>query len=355
MSGSISSKRKSIGICFIGLIVLSNYQAYTLPIVPAIPKEMVLGSLLDFLIVIPVITYFFIIRKRYSLTYIFPVIIAGYIAARFIIPSDYLQSFAFISYILVAGEIAFLCLELFILYKIARKLPKIMKRYKEYKLEFLNFSYAIDKAIDATLKRTVAVNVIVSECKLLYYALFAWCTKPLENKNTFSYHKKTGAIAFYIMLIHATVIESIGFHYLLHQWNPVLAWILLILNIYGMLYFLAEIQAIRKNPYIMTEKEIIIQVGLGKKIVVPFAQIEEITFYKGDVLTKEEEKEVFEATIMEFIKEPATFEIKLKAPLKAQLLYGFTKSANRVHVNADDERKFYEAIVEKLEQSERNI
>ncbi|WP_410982886.1 hypothetical protein [Bacillus cereus] len=354
MSSSIPRKRRIISIGFIALIVISNYLAYTLPIVPAVPKEMVLGSLLDFLIVIPVITYFFIIRKRYSLTYIFPVIIAGYLAARFIIPNNYLQSFSFVSYILVAGEIAFLCLELFILYKIARKLPEIIKRYKEYKLEFLNFSYAIDKAFDATLKRTVAVNVIVSECKLLYYALFSWRIKPLENKNTFSYHKKTGAVAFYIMLIHATLIESIGFHYLLHQWNPVLAWILLILNIYGILYFLAEIQAIRKNPYILTEQEIIIQVGLGKKIIVPFAKIEEITFYKGDVLTKEEEKDVFEATLTEFIKEPATFELKLKAPLKVQLLYGFSKTVNRVHVNADDERKFYEAIVEKLEQSKRN-
>ncbi|MCI0765045.1 hypothetical protein [Bacillus sp. TL12] len=349
MSESISRTRKSIWIAVIALIVLSNYLAYALPIVPAVPKEMVLGSLLDFLIVIPVITYFFILRKRYSLTYIFPVVIAGYIAARFVIPSDYLQLFSFVSYILVAGEIAFLALELFILYKIAKALPKIIRCYKQYKNEYPSFSFAIDKAFETTLKRNTIVDVIVSECKLFYYALFSWRTKMPESEYVFSYHKKTGAIPFYIMLIHATLIESIGFHYLLHQWNPVLAWILLILNIYGILYFLAEIQAIRTNPYIMTETEMIIQVGFGRKIVVPFSQIEEITFYNGEALTKEEEKEVFEATVMEFIKEPATFEIKLKEPLTAQLLYGFTKKVNRVHVNVDDERKFYEAIVEKLE------
>ncbi|MBC6973111.1 hypothetical protein H9I32_12200 [Bacillus sp. Xin] len=350
MSESISRTRKSIWIAVIALIVLSNYLAYALPIVPAVPKEMVLGSLFDFLIVIPVITYFFIIRKRYSLKHLFPVVIAGYIAARFIIPSDYFQSFSFVTYILIAGELAFLCLELFILYKIARALPKIIRCYKQYKNEYPSFSFAIDKAFDTALKRNTVVNVIVSECKLLYYALFSWRTKMSESEYVFSYHKKTGAIPFYIMLIHAILIESIGFHYLLHQWNPVLAWILLILNIYGILYFLAEIQAIRTNPYIMTETEMIIQVGFGRKIVVPFSQMEEITFYRGEALTKEEEKEVFEATVMEFIKEPATFEIKLKEPLTAQLLYGFTKKVNCVHVNVDDERKFYEAIVEKIEQ-----
>lgn len=352
MSETISRKRKSIWIGLVVIIALSNYLAYALPIVPAVPKEMVIGSLFDFLIVIPVITYFFIIRKRYSLKYLFPVVIAGYIAAKFIIPSDYFQSFSFVTYILIAGELAFLCLELFILYKIARALPKIIRCYKQYKNEYPSFAFAIDKAFEDTLKRSTVVDVIVSECKLLYYALFSWRTKMPESQHVFSYHKKTGAIPFYIMLIHATLIESIGFHYLLHQWNEIVAWILLVVNIYGILYFLAEIQALRTNPYIITETEIIIQVGFGKKIVVPFSKIEEITFYKGAAVTKEEEKEVFEATVMEFIKEPATFEMKLKEPLTAQLLYGFTKTVNRVHINVDDERRFYEAIVEKIARDE---
>lgn len=45
--------------------------------------------------------------------------------------------------------------------------------------------------------------------------------------------------------------------------------------------FLAEIQAMRKNPIIITEEQIIIQIGLGKKMVIPFTQIDKIAFYKG--------------------------------------------------------------------------
>lgn len=102
-------------------------------------KEVVLGSILDCMFVIPIITYFFIIRKRYSLTYIFPVVIAGYIFARFIIPSDYLQAFSYVSYIIVAGEIAFVCFELFLLYKIVRMLPTIRKNIKNIKVSILHF------------------------------------------------------------------------------------------------------------------------------------------------------------------------------------------------------------------------
>ncbi|HDR3945988.1 TPA: hypothetical protein QCO93_003280, partial [Bacillus anthracis] len=100
MSVTLSQRRKGIWIGLVSLILLSNYLLYALPIVPAAPKEVVLGSILDCMFVIPIITYFFIIRKRYSLTYIFPVVIAGYIFARFIIPSDYLQAFSYVSYII---------------------------------------------------------------------------------------------------------------------------------------------------------------------------------------------------------------------------------------------------------------
>ncbi|MGX5499476.1 hypothetical protein ACWKT9_09815 [Bacillus wiedmannii] len=348
MNDSLSRRRKGIWVGLVSFIVLSNYLLYALPIVPAAPKEVVLGSLLDCMFVIPVITYFFIIRKRYSLTYIFPVVIAGYIFARFIIPSDYLQTFSYVSYIIVVGEIAFVGLELFLLYKIVKVLPETIKRYKEYRREYSSFSYAIDAAFDATMKRNKLVDIIVTECKLIYYAFLSWRATVQEGESVYSYHKKTGAIGVYVMIIHGTLIESIGFHYLLHQWNPVIAWILLILNVYAMLYFLAEIQAMRKNPIIITEEQIIIQIGLGKKIVIPFTQIDKIVFYKGKPLKKEEEKEVLDAAVMEFIKEPPTFEITLKEPVKAQLLYGSSKTVSRVHLNVDEERKFYDVVTEKL-------
>ena len=74
--------------------------------------------------------------------------------------------------------------------------------------------------------------------------------------------------------------------------------------------------------------------------------IDKIKFYKGEPLKKE--KEVLDATVLEFIKEPPTFEITLKEPVKAQLLYGFSKTVSRVHLNVDEERKFYDAVKEKL-------
>ena len=52
MSVTLSRRRKGIWIGLVSLILLSNYLLYALPIVPAAPKEVVLGSILDCMFVI---------------------------------------------------------------------------------------------------------------------------------------------------------------------------------------------------------------------------------------------------------------------------------------------------------------
>ncbi|MEC2866297.1 hypothetical protein BK767_24145 [Bacillus thuringiensis serovar kyushuensis] len=44
MNVTLSRRRKGIWIGLVSLIMLSNYLLYALPIVPAAPKEVVLGS-----------------------------------------------------------------------------------------------------------------------------------------------------------------------------------------------------------------------------------------------------------------------------------------------------------------------
>lgn len=352
MNHTISKKRWLIWFAITSLIILSNILLYVLPIMSPLPNRVALASLFDFILTIPIITYVLIIRKRYSLKYIFPVILAGYVAARFIIPNPYFESYSFITYIVVAGEIAFLCLELYLFCKIARKLPAIVRAYKKYKLAYPSFSYVIERAVYDSDFKGVAVNVLLSECKLFYYALFSWRKKIPTSSWMFTYHKKTGVIAFNIMLIHATLIESIGFHYFLHQWNPIVAWVLLILNIYAVIFFLAEIQAIRLCPFVVTDKELILQVGLTKQLIVPFCNIESIHHNKELILSKMEQKQIFDATVNEFMKEPAKLEIVLVKPMKASMFYGFQKTVTKVHINVDDEGAFYDTVMTKVQ--ERN-
>ncbi|WP_129729094.1 hypothetical protein [Ectobacillus funiculus] len=166
--------------------------------------------------------------------------------------------------------------------------------------------------------------------------------------SVFTYHKKTSAIAFYVMLIHALIIESVGFHFLLHSWNPIVALVALILNLYTLLLFLAEIQALRLAPFILTDNHLYLQVGVMKRLKVSLQDIKSIHAYEGP------EKEIFDAVLVDFMKEQPAFEITFHTPQTAQLLYGFTKTVTKVHLRPDKPQQFYTVLTENLSEIYEN-
>lgn len=105
-----STNKKWFWFSFIlALVVCSNFLIYRLESLGPIPTGMALGSLFDFIITIPLLVYFFIIRKRYSLKYLLPVMLLGYGGAVIVIPHHLLSAYSFVKYILLAGEVAFSC------------------------------------------------------------------------------------------------------------------------------------------------------------------------------------------------------------------------------------------------------
>lgn len=334
----------------LALVIASNVLIYRLESLGPLPTGIALGSLFDFIITIPLLVYFFIIRKRYSLKYILPVMIAGYVAAVLIIPHGLLSAYSFVKYILLAGEAAFFLLELYVVFKLFAKLPKIIKSYRTNESEIPTFPYRMKQAWDQHLKRSRVQDFFFSDMIMFYYSLFSWRKKPvfsLPDDSMYTFHKKTGAIALYVMLIHALVLESVGFHFLLHSWNPLVAIIVLILNVYTLLFFIAEIQVIRHCPIMITDNHLYLQVGIIKQLIVPLKDIKSIHYYDGpEKLTKEEEKHIFDAVLADFMKEKPTFEVEFTHPVEARFLYGFKKQVTKAHLRLDDPQKFYNALSE---------
>ena len=92
----------------------------------------------------------------------------------------------------------------------------------------------------------------------------------------FTLHKKTSIVAFYVMLIHAIVIETIGIHWWLHGKSMILSIVLLLLNVYSLIYIIADIQTVRLNPLKMNERQLQVSLGLGKRMEIPYDAIEKI-------------------------------------------------------------------------------
>lgn len=334
---------------FLSLVIGSNILLYQLDMMQPLSKEVALGSLFDFLITVPLITYFLIIRKRYSLKYLLLVMLAGYGAALLIIPQGYLASYSFVKYILFAGEGTLFVVELYIVFKLITKIPAIMKSFRTNKVEISTFSYRLEQAFSRHLKPNRFLEIIASELTMFYYSFFSWRKKPLQGGLVFTSHKKTSAIALYVMLIHALVLESIGFHFLLHSWNEIVAIVALVLNVYTLLIFLAEIQAIRLSPFVITNQHLYLQVGIMKQLMVPLDEIKSIHYYQGpEKLSKEEEKTVFDACMPDFMREKPTFEIELYTSQEVKMMYGFKKKVTKIHLRPDEPHLFIKTLNAKI-------
>ncbi|WP_419394045.1 hypothetical protein [Cytobacillus praedii] len=339
---------------FISFILTANFILYKIPILEPVPSGAVIGSILDFMIVIPLLTYFFIIRKRFSLKYMGVVIIAAYGAAYFIIPNEHFSQYSFLPYIVFLSEGLLILVELFIIYKVISKLPRLIRNYRSISNQDSLFQFHVRKTLQIHLPNNRLVAVFLTELSMFYYSLFTWRRKAnIQNGYSYTYHKKSSVNAVYIMLIHATVIESIGLHYFLHQWNEMASYILLFINLYAILYFLAEIHAIRLTPFVLTTDRLLLQTGFSKSMDLPLAKIKEIKYYDGpEKLNKREMNNLFDARVIDFFQEKPQFEINLKEPQVVNFNYGIKKEVKRIILNVDNPEVFYQAVQKSIVKDE---
>ncbi|MBT2680264.1 hypothetical protein J7E38_14720 [Bacillus sp. ISL-35] len=332
------------------LILATNFILYRTPMFGPVPDGAVIGSLLDLLIILPLLTYFMVIRKRYSLKYMGLVIFAGFAAAYFIVPQHHLSDYPFLPYLLMVSEGAFLLFELYLAYTVITRLPKLLKGYKTMSNQNSFFLFNIRNAVETSLPGNTAAKILVTEFSLFHYSLFSWKKKvKIDHCMAFTYHQKTSVNAVYIMIIHAIAIESIGLHYFLHGWNPIISYILLFLNIYGILFILAELQATRLTPFLLTEDHLLLQTGFSKSMHLPLNNIKEIKQYDGpEKFSRKEQAEVFDARVPDLIQEKPMFEILLHQPQDVQLMYGMKRKVNRIVLNVDEPDAFFREMKRSL-------
>ncbi|GAM14559.1 hypothetical protein [Mesobacillus selenatarsenatis] len=351
MTNAIAKKpRLLLYVILASLILATNYILYRTPLFGPVPEGAVIGSLLDLLIILPLLTYFMIIHKRYSLKYMGIVIFAGFAAAYLIVPQQHLSDYPFLPYLLIVSEGAFLLFELYIAYTVITRLPKLLKEYKTLASRNSFFLFNIRKAVETSLPDNTAARILVTEFSMFHYSLFSWKKKvQIDHGMAFTYHKKNSVNAVYIMVIHAIAIESVGLHYFLHSWNPIVSYVLLILNIYGILFMLAELQATRLTPFLLTDDYLLLQTGFSSSMHLPLSNIKEIKRYEGpEKFSRKEQKELFDARVPDLVQEKPMFEILLHEPQNVHFIYGLKRKATRIVLNVDEPDIFYHELKRSL-------
>ncbi len=323
-------KAKPMWLFMLVLIICSNFMVYQTSvgskILPEDTQSIVLGSMLDFIILLPL----FIMLYRDKFTFKSAIILSalGCILIRFLIPPSLLGPYEMIAWIGIIVEGCIILLELLLIITFVRYMPKILN---EVKKSTLPVAFSFSQAVEQYVRNNSIIQMICSELLMLYYAFRSWKnTEPIG----ITMYKKSNFIAFQIMMMHAIIVETIGVHYWLHEKAPILSIILLALNIYSVIFFLADLQALRLNPIYFANESFYLSLGLMKRAKIDYSNVE-CMIEDSAVLERKLTKDTIDFVIRDFEKVYPDVILKMKTPQKVILFMGFEKEYNYVAIKSD--------------------
>jgi len=238
-----------------------------------------LGISLDLLLTIPII-YFLLIRKStIPKTTIVPMMILGLVIGIFVLPETNQQYLNFFkTWFLPIIEIS---VATFIIIKVR----KAILFHKAQQNTSLDFFTTLKKTCAEILPKPVVVP-FATEISVFYYGFIYWKRRKLA-KNEFSYHKESGSVALFFVLIMLIAIEITPIHHLLAKWNVIAAWVLTLLSIYSGIQIFGYTKSLMKRPIEVTQDSLLLRYGIMHEAEIPLSEIKEIKLFKKS-FTKED-------------------------------------------------------------------
>lgn len=342
-----SRSKQAILLVLLLLVLVSNFLAYRLPAIPipADSRGVVIGSLLDFTIVAPLLILALTRKKGFTIKRFLTFMVMGLIAARFIIPAEHFAPFKVLPYVAIGFEGLIILAEIGLLFLLAKHLPAIIKDLKQSNSSSL---FAFPRLVKERVSAHPLISIIAAEVLMFYYAVASWKRQPPVGQNLFTLHRKTSMLALNIMLIHAIVIETIGIHWWLHEKSFILSVVLLVLNVYSVIYFIADIQAIRLNPLKINEDHLQLSLGLSKRMEIPYDAIEKVDWGADAEAYPLKKKNLIEFIARDFEDVKPQCIIHFNRPLKATLFLGAEKEFITAAIRVDDLERFKQTLSKKL-------
>lgn len=340
----VIERGKYVWLFMLVVVLCSNYMLYNTNIgnnlLPPETNAVVLGSLLDLVIMSPF--FFMMYSKKFSVKTAIILSAVGCIIARLLIPNHLLEPFAVFIWAGIAVEAALIIFEFILIVSLVRYMPKIVRRVK---MSGLPLVFSFPHIIDEYVKKNPMIHMICSEAMMFYYAFFSWKKTPPTG---ITLYKSSSYIAFQMMMIHAIVIETLGFHWWLHDKSIVISIILLVLNIYSVIFFLADIQAIRLNPIYINKESMFLSLGLLKRIEIQFENIECI-IEDSAVLEGKLSKDTIDFIARDFAKVYPDMILKMKKPVSATLFMGIQREYSKIAIRSDNPTQLKKMILNKVE------
>ncbi|NNE99966.1 MAG: hypothetical protein HKN25_13175 [Pyrinomonadaceae bacterium] len=251
------------------LFIFLTATALAFTSLPLIFPELVVGIIIDLTISAPLL-YLFLNRKRRFLIFEVSALASiGILVASFALPADGHGILDIIKFIaLPAAEIGLLGFFAYSSYK-------TLKLYNSERGKNADVLTVLHEVSSKSLGDSLFARLVAYEASVIYYAFLSWRKSPV-NKNAFTYHKKSGAIAVFALFAFLIIAETFVFHYLVVQINVYIAWLLTFSSLYALMLLLAHAKACIRRPIELTGDRLLVRYGLLGEAEIALKNIAEV-------------------------------------------------------------------------------
>ena len=286
----------------------------------------------DLLILIPFV-YFLLIRKTsIPKTTVLPLMILGWIIGKFIIPAEnqyYLDLF---------NTWGIPIAELFVVGYVSFKVYSAIKLFKNKKENNADFYNVLKKTCKELFPRPV-VAPLITEIAVFYYGFFNWKKRNL-SENEFSYHKDSGSIALFSVIILLIIVETIVFHILVGMWNDTVALLLTLIGLYSILQLFGFTRSLSKRPISISEEKLFLKYGIMKETVIELRNIRSVEVSSRDI---ESGPDTIKLSLLGNLESHNVI-LYLNEEVLLKGLYGRRKKFRSIAFHVDETSKFREQI-----------
>jgi hypothetical protein len=288
-----------------------------------VPGALAAAVVFDLAVALPAAYWWFFLRGRGSALRLVPVIALSLAGAWAVLPPEHRGIIGSARFILIPLEVAAVGL---VLRGIVRSLSRggdLVER--------------IGDAARAAIPHRAAANAVAYEITLFYLALLSWRARPHvpAGAAAFSTHRRSGYAGLVFAVVIMSAVEGTVVHLLAARWSVAAAWTLTALTIYGVVWMVGDLQAIRLRPTLVEDDALHVRVGLRWDVRLRWSEIEAVE-PRGAAPFPGREPGHLRATPM---GEP-TIVLTLRHPVRVRGPYGISRSVTRLGIAVDDPASF---------------
>ena len=325
----------AVPVASFGLLLLAIYTTALLlpgsPLFARNPDVATLGLTFDLTLTVPLLFYLLVVRPvRLPPAALVPAVVLSFVGAALVLPPDR-QHYLHLGRVLVAPA------ELLLAGLAVRRVRRAVRESRAA-AESVDVVEVIRHAVRSGIPLARVADAVTSEVAILYYALFSWRTQPVVGARdlAFTYHRKSGYVGLLGTLAGVTVVEAAAVHLLVQGWSRTAAWVLTALSLYGLLWLLGFLQAVRLRPVLLAPDALHLRVGLRWSARIPYERIARVA-PAGIAAPDRRAAGYLHAALL---GAPRLL-LDLDEPVEVEGLYGLAKrGVSRVGVTVDDHAVF---------------